>query len=116
MKKLIFILFCLISFSAQAVDVDDLIKIEYNTDKFFEYCTKQDSNDVMVYSYCVGFYKGLAHSWIMIKVAQDIKGCPIPPFGDFSTKFNSLFYRNQLNTESGTLINVYKTLDTFCNK
>lgn len=117
MRKLIFILFCLISYPVYAMDASELTKIDYNTDNFFAYCTKDidKADDIKVFSYCVGFYRGLSNGWTFIKVVQN-KDCEPPSYRDFTTRFNSMFYRNQLKTEEGTLLNIFKVLDTFCNK
>lgn len=119
MKKLLIILFLLnvypnYAYSTQ-IDADELLGIDYNTDKFFTYCTK-DTNyeDVGRYFYCIGFFRGAVYGWLRTKSLQNIENCSLPSFSDFSIKFNSLFYRNQIDTEDSTIANIYKTLNTFC--
>lgn len=117
LKKLI-ILFFLTSFSAYAIDFNELKEVDINTDKFFTYCTKDldGPRDVTDLAYCVGLYNGFATLWILHNAALNKTNCSAPSFRDFSVRFNSLFYRNQLDTNSVTIVNIYKTLNTFCEK
>jgi hypothetical protein len=115
MKKLLFSLMLLLNTNnAWSLDAEEFMKMELSTDKFFKYCI-QDRDKLTPYflSYCIGFYKGLSFGWMMD--SEKKASCGIPPFADFSTKFNSLFYRNEIDTNNPTPINIYITLDDWCN-
>lgn len=116
MKKILFALMLLINTNnAWSITTDELLKISDDTDKFFQYCIQEDKNSPdYQFTYCVGLYTGLAQGWGIYYEKSD--ECGSPSYADFKTKFNSLFYRNKLNTNLPTTVNVYYTLTLLCNE
>lgn len=117
MKKLLFSLMLLLNTNnAWSLDVIDLTKTQLNTDKFFKYCI-QDIDNVPDYgfTYCLGFYNGVAQGWYLTRNFKKENKCQIPNYSDFSTKFNSLFYRKEIDTNISTIFNIYITLNELCD-
>lgn len=115
MKKLILALMLLLNTNnAYSVDSKDLLKAEDDTEKFFQYCIQNiDNLSSEEQIYCSAFYRGVRQAWLFDFPKRSTK-CGAPSFRDFSTKFNSLFYRNVLYTNMPTLINIYVTLNNWC--
>lgn len=118
MKKLLFALILLSNTNnAWSLDAEEFLKMELSTEKFFQYCIQdRDKLDSYFLAYCIAFYKGLSIGWLMDKEKSEKKAsCGIPQYADFSTKFNSLFYRNEINANTPTPLNIYITLDEWCD-